>query len=145
MAEHPASSTLSGAATRAVPAPRQAPPAPSSALVLIPMRSDREHVLVVVGEADVQTAPALRATITGMLRSQPPALLVELAALDFCDLHGLDALHDAARTAVAVGVSLTLHGMSPQLAWLLATYPATGPREPPFPPLAGGLPLRPGD
>lgn len=131
MADRPASSTLSSSTTRTVPAPRRAPEAPSPGLVLIPMRSDREHVLVVVGEADVQTAPALRATIIAMLTAQPPAVLVELAALDFCDLHGLDALHDAAQAALAVGVSLTLHGMSHQLTWLLATYPSPRPAGPP--------------
>ena len=114
-------------------------------MVLIPMRSEREHVLVVVGEADMQTAPAPRATIIGMLKARPPVLLVELAALDFCDLYGLDALHDATRTAAAIGVSLTLHGMSPQLTWLLAAYPAAGPMESPVPTLAVDLPLRPGD
>lgn len=145
MAEQPWNSTVASATTRAVPAPRRAPPPPPSAMVLIPMRSEREHVLVVVGEADMQTAPALRATIIGMLKARPPVLLVELAALDFCDLHGLDALHDATRTAAAIGVSLTLHGMSPQLTWLLAAYPAAGPMESPVPTLAVDLPLRPGD
>lgn len=85
-------------------------------LLVIPLRAAEEQVLVVVGEADISTADQLRDHLTDALAGQPPALRAELGGLEFCDLLGLDALHDAARAAAAAGVHLTLSGMSAQLA-----------------------------
>ena len=87
------------------------------------LRAAEQHVLVVVGQADLTTAEQLRDDLTDALTEQPPCLLVDLAGLDFCDLSGLDALHDAARQAHAADVQLTFRGMSAQLAWLHRTFP----------------------
>ncbi len=92
--------------------------------------------MVVVGEADLNTAGQLGARLIDALGAEPTSLVVELGALDFCDLSGLDALHDAARTASEAGVSLTFRGMSPQLAWLHATFPPRNARPGPVPLLA---------
>ena len=91
---------------------------------------EEQQVLLVVGEADARTADQLRGHLLDALAGQPPAVRVELDALDFCDLSGLDALHDVARTAAAAGVPLTFTGMSAQLAWLHRTFPGTGPVSP---------------
>lgn len=96
-------------------------------LLVMPLRAAEQHVLVVVGEADLATAEQLRGHLSDALAGQPPSLLVDLAGLDFCDLSGLDALHDATRQASAAGVSVTLRGMSPQLEWLHRTFPPRGP------------------
>lgn len=104
----------------------------SSRLVIMPLRAAEQHVLVVVGEADMQTAGQLRTQLINLLWAAPASsVVVELAALGFCDLSGLDALHDAARAAADVGVALTFRGMSPQLSWLHATYPPGDPTTPP--------------
>lgn len=87
------------------------------------LRTAEQRVLVVLGDADLATADQLRDQLTGALTGQPPSLLVELAGLDFCDLSGLDALHDAARQAHAAGIQLTFRGMSAQLGWLHRTFP----------------------
>ena len=102
-----------------VPAPTGLP----SALMVMTLRAAEQHVLVVVGEADLHTADQLRAQIIGSLPEPPLSVLVELAGLDFCDLLGLDALHDAARAARAAGVALTFRGMSRQLSWLDHAFP----------------------
>lgn len=94
----------------------------SSELVVMPLRAAEQHVLVVVGEADLHTAGQLRMQLIDMLQEQPPSVLVELGALEFCDLAGLDALHDAARAARDAGIVLTFRGMSVQLAWLHHTF-----------------------
>ena len=87
------------------------------------LRTAEQRVLVVLGDADLATADQLRDQLTGALTGQPPSVLVELAGLDFCDLSGLDALHDAARQAHVAGVELTFRGMSAQLGWLHRTFP----------------------
>ena len=87
------------------------------------LRAAEQHVLVVVGQADLATADQLRDDLTDALTGQPLSLMVDLAGLDFCDLSGLDALHDAAQQAHAAGVQLTFRGMSTQLAWLHRTFP----------------------
>ncbi len=95
----------------------------ASWLLVMPMRVAERHVLLVAGEADLHTAAQLRDELLAAVASRPSVLVVELGALDFCDLHGLDALHDAVRLAEVAGTTLTLQGMRPQLAWLCATFP----------------------
>ena len=102
----------------------------TSTLMVMPMRAAEQHVLVVVGEADMHTAEQLRTQLIGALGAEPPSVLVELGALDFCDLQGLDALHDAARAAHNAGIALTFRGMSRQLSWLHRTFPAPDPPPP---------------
>lgn len=99
-------------------------------LLVMLLRLAKQHVLVVIGEADLATAGQLRGHLTRALAEQPPSLLVDLSALDFCDLLGLDALRDATRHAEAVNVSMSFRGMSPQLAWLHASYPLAGQPRP---------------
>ena len=100
-------------------------------LMVMALRAAEQHVLVVLGEADLLTAPQLRTELIDMLAEHPPSVLVELGALEFCDLAGLDALHDAARAAQDAGVALTFRGMSAQLSWLHHTFPPRPPIPPP--------------
>ena len=127
--------TLSATRTRTSIPPTAADRRPS-ALMVTALRAAEQHVLVVVGEADLHTAAQLRTQLIDMLPVQPPSVLVDLGALEFCDLPGLDALHDAARAAHDAGVALTFRGMSAQLTWLHRTFP---PRSPVPPPSAAGL------
>ena len=115
------SSSLPGLPAAAEVPGSQRQPVPG--LLVMRLRAAEQHVLIVVGQADLATAEQLRDDLTDALTGQPPCLLVDLAGLDFCDLSGLDALHDAARQAHAAGVQLTFRGMSAQLAWLHRTFP----------------------
>ena len=120
-------------APSAGPVNDDAPPAwrdRPSTLMVMPMRAAEQHVLVVVGEADLHTAEQLRSQLIGALGTELTSVLVELGALDFCDLQGLDALHDAARAAHDAGIALTFRGMSRQLSWLHRTFPAPDPPPP---------------
>ena len=126
--------TQSGSATSTTtlaPASAGRPPG----LMVMALRAAEQHVLVVIGEADLHTAGQLRRQLIDALWAEPPSLLVELGALGFCDLAGLDALHDAARAAQDAGVTLTFRGMSPQLTWLHRTFPPRGPGLSPSPPV----------
>lgn len=133
----PAGTTTGAGADAAAGATAYEPGRPSW-LMIMPLRAAEQHVLVVVGEADLHTAGQLRSQLIDMLWTGAPSLLVELGALEFCDLSGLDALHDAARAAHDAGVALTFGGMSPQLAWLHATFPHRNP----VPPATPGTALR---
>ena len=101
-------------------------PSVAARLLVMPLRAAEEHVLVVVGDADMSTADQLRDHLIHALAGQPPALRVELGGLEFCDVPGLDALQDAEYAAAAAGVRLTFSGMSTQLAWLHHTVPRAG-------------------
>lgn len=92
-------------------------------LLVMPLRAAEQHVLGVVGEADSGTADQLRDHLAAALSGRPPSLVVDLAGLDFCDLSGLDALHDGLRLAEAASVPLTFRGMPAQLTWLHRTFP----------------------
>ena len=103
-------------------------------LMVMPMRAGDQHLLVVAGEADLCTAGQLRSQLVEMLSDAPPSLIIDLRALEFCDLRGMDALNDAAQAAADAGVSLTFRGMSPQLSWLCRTFPASSSGPPPSAP-----------
>lgn len=95
-------------------------------LMVMTLTAPEEHVVVVVGEADVSTAGHLRDQIVAALAARPAAMRVQLDGLDFCDSRGLEALYDAARAAVEAGVPFSFEGASPQLAWLQRTFPPAG-------------------
>ena len=100
-------------------------------LLVMRLVAAEQHVLVVLGEADLHTARPLRDQLVEMLPGPPLSVLVELAGLEFCDLAGLDALHDACRAAQHAGVTLTFRGMSERLSWLHRTFPPRGPAPQP--------------
>lgn len=98
-------------------------PQDEQALAVLTLRAAEQDVLVVVGEADMSTAPALHDRLVQLLAGQRRPVVVELGALVFCDLDGLAALRGAARVAEAAGCTLTFRGQSAQLRWLERTFP----------------------
>ena len=99
-----------------VPTPSGAAPGPG--LEVVVLRAAEQDVLVVVGEADTATAALLYEQLLRALPAPPRPVVVELGALVFCGLSGLDALRDVERSAVAAGVPLSFRGQSAQLLWL---------------------------
>ncbi|MFJ3205773.1 STAS domain-containing protein [Streptomyces sp. NPDC086989] len=79
------------------------------------------RVLAVVGEADIDTEPALARALTAALREPPPprALTVDCSGLSFCGCAGLNQLLRVRHAAVEAGVSFALADLSPQVARLL--------------------------
>lgn len=110
---------------------RSRPERPAPRLTVLAIKAADQHVLVVTGEADLHTASQLRSSITALTPAEPCSVIVELSALDFCDLNGLDALHDAAAVAALAGVELVFHGASPRLSWLHRSFPPRSPRPSP--------------
>ena len=115
------------------PEPGSAPQDPLPALagwLLVFADGQRQPLtLVVLGEADLATAGQLRHALLEAVASTPVAVVVDLAGLEFCDLPGLDALHDGLDAAQAARVPMTVRGMSAQVAWLHRTFPRRRPRR----------------
>ena len=87
----------------------------SAELSVSPCSSGPGLVVVIGGEADWMTAGRLREDLAAALAYGPRSLVLDLTDLAFCNLQGMRALVAAVEAAEAVGVDVTLHGMSPQL------------------------------
>lgn len=85
-------------------------------------RHDRLHhtTLTLAGEIDLDTAPSVRVMIEDCLREGIRTVDIDLTALTFCDVSGLNAFLAAAALTTAAGGSLYLHHPSPMLIRLLA-------------------------
>jgi anti-anti-sigma regulatory factor len=83
-------------------------------------------MIIVAGEADIGSALSLEYRIAGALAKSPDTAIIDVSALTFCDLAGMDALETVVATARAVGVEVALHGESKQLAWMRRTF---GPQQ----------------
>ena len=69
------------------------------------------------------TAQPMLRQLLAALPDPPHPVVLELRALTFCDLHGLDALREFARAAQVDGVALTVRGRSRQLERLERAVP----------------------
>lgn len=76
-------------------------------------------VLTLYGGLDVDTAPALRATLNRLLTRPRPHIVVDVAHLDFCDSMGLGALVKAHQRAAARGGWLRLANAAGFMSQLL--------------------------
>ncbi|WP_431683300.1 STAS domain-containing protein [Kitasatospora sp. KL5] len=109
---------------------------PAPALMVVvdrPVHGERAVVLV-AGEIDLDSAPALRAALDRCLRAGIRSIDIDTRAVTFCDASGLNVLLAAAHRAAAAGGVLTLLRPSWQVSRLLdvtatTTYlaPAHGP------------------
>lgn len=100
-------------------------------------RHDRGHhtTITLAGEIDLDTAPALRLMVGDCLREAIRTIDIDLTALAFCDVSGLNAFLGAAERTASAGGSLRLHHPRPNMARLLdlsdtcfllhASYPAS--------------------
>ena len=82
-------------------------------------RSDRATITV-AGEMDIDTALPVRAMVEDCLRKGIRIIDVDLTALAFCDVSGLNAFLAAAARAASAEGSLYLHHPRPMLIRLLA-------------------------
>ncbi len=81
------------------------PPLPFSILALA---GDGMLRLVVRGELDMATAPALKSRIEAIERRGTPVIGLDLDELDFMDATGMRVVLDAARRATAQGRRLVV-------------------------------------
>ncbi|GAA4808772.1 STAS domain-containing protein [Streptomyces ziwulingensis] len=83
--------------------------------MLLPQLSVHRHdrgsraLITLVGEIDLDSVSSLRTSLERCLRDGIRTLDVDLAAVAFCDVSGLDAFLHAARRATVAGGALRLH------------------------------------
>ena len=84
-------------------------------------------VLRVTGEIDMLTLPVVRDALSAAMARHPTDLVVDLAGVDFCCVHGFALLIDAARTAETEGTGYALSGLTAHLDRVAALlYPEKG-------------------
>ncbi|SEG96768.1 anti-sigma B factor antagonist [Nonomuraea solani] len=83
-------------------------------------QSDDAAVMSVMGELDLASVIEFRRGLgQAMANPTPPLVIVDLAAVDFCDSSGLNTLIWAANTVEAAHGHLVLSGTQPRLTRLL--------------------------
>lgn len=80
---------------------------------------DRAAMVAVAGELDMATAPLLQEVVAGLIAAGHTSLVVDLAALTFCDCRGVGVFVRADDTASSAGGRLSLHGARPPVALVL--------------------------
>jgi anti-sigma B factor antagonist len=99
---------------------------PARPVVTHVYRSGPLMTLVLHGELDAITTPAILEVVES--RAVPPVTQVVLEAADvgFLDLAGLRALLRAHRLSARRGIRLTLHHPAPHIRWLLTFTDTAG-------------------
>jgi anti-anti-sigma factor len=109
-------------------------PATPVGVSMVSHQGDSVLTLSASGEADVHTAASWREQLAEARAAWPHALVLDVSGLVFCGLAGLDVLNEVLADGRAAGATVTITGMSPQLAWLRHTFPCRDPdptSEPP--------------
>lgn len=114
-------------------------------------RHDRttRALITLAGEIDLTTAPFVRAALASCMRDGIRTADVDLTAVTFCDVSGLNAFRMASQLAADAGMTLQLHYPPPILAriieitdsgFLLHELHAVRPPQRRVPAAAGGAP-----
>ncbi|UWP78448.1 STAS domain-containing protein [Dactylosporangium fulvum] len=94
--------------------------------VAVSNRKDGTVLVTVSGTIDIDTAPALRSAMEGLLDDGRNRIVVDLSGVDFCDSVGLGTFAYSHNHCVEHGGFLRLAAPSPFLARLLATVGLAG-------------------
>jgi anti-sigma B factor antagonist len=79
-----------------------------------------QTIVAVAGEIDLYTAPRLHSELAAAVTGQAPArVVVDMAAVDFCDSTGMNVLLAALRRARERGGDLVLAGPRPAVRKIL--------------------------
>jgi anti-sigma B factor antagonist len=86
--------------------------------------ADGAALVCLRGRLDIESSPALRDRLLGILQSDPPrSLVVELSEVPYIDCSGIATLIEALKAARNSGTVLRLHGLHDRLLHL---FDATG-------------------
>lgn len=75
--------------------------------------SGRVASVVVTGDLDLHTVPALREALLAGTRAEPAVLHVDLSGVPFCDSTGMSVLATAAKRMAVLGGRLVISGAQP--------------------------------
>lgn len=98
---------------------------PSGSARHLPIEVERQAactVVHVVGELDASTAPALQTCLRGLVDGGAVEVVVDLAAVPYCDDRGLGVLVGAHRQLHQGGGHLSLHEPAPQVRHTLEEH-----------------------
>ncbi|MFC1415832.1 STAS domain-containing protein [Streptacidiphilus cavernicola] len=101
--------------------------------------SERGTVIALVGELDLDATALLIGSVGTCLRSGARVITVDLSALTFCDIGGLNAFLAAAGSAGAAGGRLRLENPTPAVARLFALTGTANALLAPAPPVRTAL------
>jgi len=103
----------------------------SCTAVSLPSPAGEVIVVQVAGEVDLSTVAVLRNALSDSLARGPRELIVDLAAMTFCDLDGLRLLVETGATAGGRGIGYAVAGVPTQSGkvWLLLWPPAELPMQ----------------
>ncbi|MEW2179380.1 STAS domain-containing protein [Streptomyces sp. NPDC005406] len=82
--------------------------------------------VILAGELDLQTGPAVREAVRACLAKEATTLCLDLTDVSFCDCAGLTALLRARAAVLGTGVDFVVEGVGVQLARLLRLIGAEG-------------------
>ncbi|MER7621825.1 STAS domain-containing protein [Streptomyces sp. NPDC126503] len=104
-------------AAQGAPGPEASPAEVPRAEAAVSLRTHRTEtgvaVVTIAGDLDFDTLAAVQEGLTGLAEERPPALVVDLAQVGFCDSSGLNLLLRTRAAAVAAGSELRLAGVTP--------------------------------
>jgi anti-anti-sigma factor len=112
-------------------APRQTTPSPSRGLLFSVRSQGGSTIVALRGELDIASAPVLRERLLGVMSERASQLVLDLAAISFCDASGLAVLVNTGRRASLLGGGLRLAAPSVPvlvalnvtgLRWQFATF-----------------------
>ncbi|MER6082548.1 STAS domain-containing protein [Streptomyces sp. NPDC001833] len=109
-------------------------------------RRDRRSraLITLAGEIDLTTERVVRESLGQCLRDGIRTIDVDLTAVTFCDVTGLNAFLDASRATAVAGGSLRLHHSPPALARIIALTGSSILLHGNLPPRPSPQPLTPG-
>lgn len=94
---------------------------PASSAFDIRSRSEREWaILTVTGDLDRSTAERVKSAAETVWKTDPAGLVLDLAAVSFCDSAGLSALVYVLRGCQARDIGLALVGIEPRVERILS-------------------------
>ena len=94
---------------------RTGPPPTAAALEVDTVVTGESTTLLLVGELDLGTADILADCSEKAVADQPPAIVVDLAALSYCDSAGIRVLLSIAARGARDGISVRVHRAQPQI------------------------------
>ncbi|MCG0285193.1 STAS domain-containing protein [Streptomyces sp. PSAA01] len=115
------------------PTPPRPAPTPPSALITDTYQEGPRKVVVIRGEVDYETAPAVSAALRTALHASTEGVDVDLRAVRFWDCSGLNALLRLRREALAHGKTVTVRspsGVVRRVLSLTGTAPLFRPPQP---------------
>ncbi|MFF4273465.1 STAS domain-containing protein [Streptomyces sp. NPDC001536] len=80
---------------------------------------DTRALITLAGEIDLATAPLVRTALAACVSDGIRTVDVDLTAVTFCDVSGLNAFLAASRLATEAGATLRLHYPPPVLARMI--------------------------